>query len=177
MTDKSVSKQERGTMTEDGSPGSHPHADRPNWQPGDDDAEELQHQKLVDALRSGLATDRELAKLAGVSRKQIWHSKLWAAIPDGLFERLVAARVGKRAAAVIGRIYAGRSIAKREEECCPNGGHVLRVRNKSVLRALDIMDAWIADGRPPAHLDYAATDHNPPSQRLPNGGAAKEKPT
>jgi hypothetical protein len=34
-----------------GSPGCHPHADRPNWRPGDDDADDLLRQKIADALR------------------------------------------------------------------------------------------------------------------------------
>jgi len=46
----------------DGSPGSHPHSDRPNWQPGDDDEEELMLQKIADALRDG---------------KSERHSELW----------------------------------------------------------------------------------------------------
>jgi hypothetical protein len=29
---------------DDGSPGSHPHSNRPNWQPGDDAADELLRQ-------------------------------------------------------------------------------------------------------------------------------------
>jgi hypothetical protein len=136
------------SQNDTGSPGSHPHSDRPNWRPGDDDADELLTQKIRDALRSGVASEREIARLTGLSRKQIWQFKLWAAIPAGLWDRLVAAQVGKRGAAVIGRIYRGRPVKRPEIECCPNCGQVLRVRNKSVLRAFDIMDAWIADGKP-----------------------------
>jgi hypothetical protein len=38
-----------------GSPGNHPYSDRPNWQPGDDDADELLIQKIADALRDAKA--------------------------------------------------------------------------------------------------------------------------
>jgi hypothetical protein len=41
------------TPAVDGSPGSHPHSNRPNWQAGDDDADELLHQKIADAQRAG----------------------------------------------------------------------------------------------------------------------------
>src|SRR6516164_5540052 len=35
------------TAAVDGNPGSHPHSNRPNWQAGDDDADELLHQKIA----------------------------------------------------------------------------------------------------------------------------------
>jgi len=34
-----------------GSPGSHPHSDRPNWRLGDEDIDELLIQKIADATR------------------------------------------------------------------------------------------------------------------------------
>jgi len=88
------------TMTADnGSPGSHLR----NWR-HDDDAEELLEQKIRDALRDGVS-DRHLAKLIGCPRKRIWQARIYAAIPDGLFDCLIEARpfVGTRALIYIGR--------------------------------------------------------------------------
>src|SRR5262249_55419286 len=81
---------------DNGSPGSHPHSDRPNWRPGDDDADELQLEKIRDALRDG-KSERQIAKLLGVSRMMLWRGRAKARIPKGLYERLSAARVGSKA--------------------------------------------------------------------------------
>jgi hypothetical protein len=67
-----------------GAPGSHLR----NWRPGDEDADELHEQKIRDAVRDG-ASDRQLAKLLNLPRKTIWRMRLYAEIPDGLFDRLV----------------------------------------------------------------------------------------
>src|SRR5262245_47273795 len=131
-----------------GSPGSHPHSERPNWQPGDDDAEELQLQKIKDALRDG-KSERQIAKLLGVSRMMFWRGRLISAIPDGLLERLFRARVGTKALIYIARLGCDpNNIPAVEIERCPHCGHALRARNKSILRALDIMQQWIRDGSP-----------------------------
>ena len=139
---------EQATEQVSGSPGSHPHADRPNWQPGDDDADDLLQQKIGDAFRDG-KSERHIAKLLGVSRMAIWRGKILNEIPPGLLERLFAARVGTKALIYIGRFLRDRSQSP-EVECCPNCGHVLRVRNKNILRAFDVMEQWGKDGRPDA---------------------------
>jgi len=59
------------TPAVDGNPGSHPHSNRPNWQAGDDDADELLHQKIADAQRAG--SERQLAKPVGLSRTHPFH--------------------------------------------------------------------------------------------------------
>jgi hypothetical protein len=71
-----------------------------------------------------------------------------ANIPAGLFERLMAARVGRRALVYIGRLGPDGDVPI-ETECCPNCGYQLRVRNKEILRALDITQAWFREGMPP----------------------------
>ena len=115
----------------DGSPGSHPHSDRPNWQPGDDDVEELQLQKLADALRDG-KSERQIAKLLGVSRMMFWRGRAYAAIPPALFERLSAARVGTKAKIYIGRLFNGdEDKLAPEVERCPHCGALLRVSRGS----------------------------------------------
>jgi hypothetical protein len=73
------------------------------------------------------------------------------AIPGGLLERLMAARVGIKAMLYIARLGCDpENIPAAEVECCPHCGHVLRVRNKSILRALDVMQQWVRDGSPEA---------------------------
>jgi len=130
-------------MTPNGSPGSQLR----NWRPGDDDAEELLHQKIADALRDG-KSERQIAKLLGLPRALIWRGKKLAAIPAGLLERLFQARVGARAMLYIGRCYESGEAAPIETERCPNCGHVLRVRAKAIRKAVDIMTQWVEDGRP-----------------------------
>jgi hypothetical protein len=133
-----------------GYPGSHPHSDRTNWRPGDDDAEELLLQKIRDALREG-KSERHIAKLLGVPRMMLWRGKMMAAIPPGLYERLMAARVGTKAMLHIGRFCSDPDNPPGAEvECCPNCGHVLRVRNKNILRAFNVLERWQADGCPAA---------------------------
>ena len=96
-----------------GSPGSHGR----NWRPGDDDSEESLLQKLRDALRDG-KSEREIAKLLNVPRSLIWRGKKLNAIPDGLLERLLDARVGSRALIYVGRL-------------CESGGEMCFRRLKS----------------------------------------------
>jgi hypothetical protein len=123
-----------------GSPGSH--LDLSNWRPGDDDADELLTQKVTDALRNG-ASERQLAKLLGISRMTLWRGRLRSAIPETLYDRLLAARVGTKALDFIGRICRDGEPPTPEIECCPNCGYVLRARSrKDILRALDIMEQW-----------------------------------
>jgi hypothetical protein len=135
--------------TEVGSPGNHPHSNRPNWQPGDDDADELLTHKIADALRDG-KSERQIAKLLDISRMMIWRSKIFAAIPKGLFERLMAAHVGEKGLIFIGRLCSNPDNPPEIEiECCPNCGAKLRARSKSILHAIDVMRQWRADGSPP----------------------------
>jgi len=132
----------------DGSPGSHPHNDRPNWQPGDNDADELLRQKIMDALRDGKG-ERQIAKLLGVSRMMFWRGRAMAAIPKGLYERLSAAGVGIKAKIYLGRLFSGdEDKLAPEAEYCPHCGGLLRVRNKDILHALDILQQWIDEGSP-----------------------------
>ena len=130
-------------MIDDGSPGSHLR----NWQPGDDDSEELQEQKIRDAIRDSVS-DREFAKRTGWPRKLIWQARMYASIPNELFERLIEARplVGTKALVWVGRYCATGKLPPLEMECCPNCGHMLRTRNvKGIGRALDILNKWVED--------------------------------
>jgi hypothetical protein len=78
-----------------------------------------------------------------------WKGRLLNAIPEGLLERLFKARVGVKAMLYIGRLGCDPDKPPPiEVERCPHCGHTLRARNKSILRALDVLDQWIADGKP-----------------------------
>lgn len=65
-------------------PGSHPHADRPNWAPAQTEHDYLQN------CREGLEEYRRMAKLLGVSRASLWRNKMMSRIPEELSDRLVA---------------------------------------------------------------------------------------
>ena len=128
-------------MIDDGSPGSHLR----NWQPGDDDAEELMLQKIADALRNG-ESERHIAKLLNVPRSVLWRGKKLAAIPPELADRLLEARVGTKALIWVGRYCETDTMPPLEMECCPNCGHRLRTRNvKGIHRALDVIKKWTED--------------------------------
>lgn len=68
------------------SPGSHPHSNRPNWEPAETANDYLRN------CRDGLEaySDRRMAKLLGWSRAHLWRAKLMAEIPEDLFDRSVA---------------------------------------------------------------------------------------
>jgi hypothetical protein len=77
----------RNTMVGDspGYPGSHPHADRPNWRPA---------QTADDCLRNcreGLEvfSERRFACLMSLPRMKLWQMRMMAEIPEELFERLL----------------------------------------------------------------------------------------
>jgi hypothetical protein len=131
-----------------GSPGSH----LSNWRPGDDDADELLTQKITDALRDG-ASERQIAKLLGVSRMVLWRGQLRSTIPETLYDRLLAARVGTKALDYIARLCRDGEPPRPEIEFCPNCGYKLRIRSrKDISRALDIMEQWGREQAAPEDL-------------------------
>src|SRR5438132_11901850 len=88
MADSSMNVEGSPVTKAPGSPGSHPHADRPNWRP----ANTLED--YIANCQEGLEqySDRRAAKLFGVSRMEIYRWQLMASLPDDLVERLFAAR-------------------------------------------------------------------------------------
>jgi hypothetical protein len=143
------------TALDSGSPGNHPHVDRPNWRPGDDDVDELKLQKLNDAFRNGDISERGLAKLLGWNRTKIRRLKAMTQIPEPLRDRLCEAwrsgtirRLSVKSWAAVGRLI--REMDERgddaqlrgEVECCPNCGHTLRVRFDVEPAALKIVADW-----------------------------------
>src|SRR5262245_59243324 len=124
------------------SPGSHPHADRPNWRPAE---------TLEDYLRNveeGLEqySERRYAALMGVSRMRLYRSKLIGEIPKDLFERLLrgGARSLKSLANVALALRSGNGFA--EIQTCPHCGGVVRVRPRANDCAVQIVNDWIDEG-------------------------------
>lgn len=93
------------------SPGSHPHSDRPNWQPADTIGDYLTN------CREGLEnfSERRAAKLFGVSRAELWRWRLMAEIPEDLFERLLKAckKPSTKALAAIGQALRSGKVLRR----------------------------------------------------------------
>jgi hypothetical protein len=113
-------------LSEDpGYPGSHPHADQPNWQPAETADDYLRN------CREGLEefSERRLASLMGSPRIKLWQMRMMAAIPDDLFELLLRSErlPSTKALAQIGAVLAGKA-PKEDVERCPCCGHILRTR-------------------------------------------------
>jgi hypothetical protein len=127
-------------------PGEHPHSDRPNWRP----AETLEEYLLN--VREGLEKHsvERLTKLLGMGRTHSWRARQMGYIPDGLFERLLKARVGgTKQLAQIGLAFR-RDEGNRpaEIELCPHCGEVVRVRWLVGTKARKVIQQWIDDGMP-----------------------------
>lgn len=122
-----------------GSPGSHPHADQPNWQPA------TTFENYLRNCREGLETysERRVSKLLGMPRVALWRAKMTASIPSELFEQLIEQPdpPGQRELANIGRLLSEGSFA-REIETCPHCGGVTRERAGISLASLTILKDW-----------------------------------
>jgi hypothetical protein len=111
----------------------------PNWQPATTVDDYLRN------VREGLEpwSERRFAKLAGVTRKFIWQAKLWASLPEKLFEQLLAHRVGTKAMIAVALTFQ-RDKPSGEVERCPHCGEVLRIRSITG-KARDAIKAWLAE--------------------------------
>lgn len=125
------------------SPGSHPHADRPNWRPAET------FDEYVANVREGLEppSDRRLAALMGVSRIKLHRMRLMAEIPEGLFDRLldVGVKTAKAFAAIAQAMRGGEVLS--DTDTCPHCGGVLRVRQRVSDKAIAVVNDWLAEGR------------------------------
>ena len=124
-----------------GSPGSHPHSDRPNWRPAETVAD---YQRNCD---DGLETysERRMAKLLGVSRTALWRWRMMAEIPEELFERLLAEAnhvPSTKELANIGRALNGHG-PDHDAERCPHCGEVIRVRGRWRPSTAKIVNEWL----------------------------------
>ena len=130
-------------MAVSGSPGSHPHSDRPNWQPADSAEEYMRN------CREGLEeySERRMAKLLGMSRMHLWRAKLMAQIPDELFERLLAKAdhvPSTKELANVARAISGQGPS-HDVESCPHCGEVLRVRGRWRQSTAAIVNEWLSE--------------------------------
>src|SRR5208282_3036087 len=93
----------------------------PNWQPTTTPNDYLRN------CREGSEeySERRLAKLLGVSRMFLWRAKLWAELPDALFEQLLVHQVGTKAMMAVA-LTLRRDKPSGEVERCPHCGEVLR---------------------------------------------------
>jgi hypothetical protein len=122
----------------DGSPGSHPHIDRPNWRPA------TTIDEYVANCSDGLEqfSQRHAAKLLGWPRIAVWRAMLIAEIPADLFEHLLNSEIqSPRALAAIAlALRVGNSA---DVETCPHCGEVIRVRSHVNAKAVKIVNKWI----------------------------------
>ena len=126
-----------------GPPGSHPHSDRPNWQPAETANDYLRNcQEGLEAY-----SDRHVAKLLGWSRAHLWRAKLMAEIPEELFERLLARAdhaPSTKELANVARALNGHEPT-HDTEHCPHCGEVLRVRGIWRPGTAKIVNEWLRE--------------------------------
>ena len=88
-----------------GSPGSHPHADRPNWRKAETFEEYLAN------VQEGCEeySERRAAKLLRVYRTELWRWRMMALLPESLLERLLVLRprLGTKGLAQIAQVLSG----------------------------------------------------------------------
>jgi hypothetical protein len=124
------------------SPGSHPHADRPNWQL----AETID--QYIENCREGLEefSDRRAAKLLGWKPIEVWRAKMVAAIPDDLFDVLLdqSPVPSIKALAQIGYAWERGGNAFAEIERCPHCGGVLRKRPLISNKFVAVINQWLS---------------------------------
>ncbi len=125
-----------------GPPGSHPHSDRPNWQPAATASDYLRNcQEGIEAY-----ADRRMAKLLGISRARLWRWKLMAEVPEELFERLLAETSHvpcTKELANVARALNGPGPT-HDAERCPHCGEVLRVRGRWRPGTAKIVNEWLS---------------------------------
>jgi hypothetical protein len=128
-----------------GSRGSHPHSDRPNWQPAAsfDDYMRNCEQGLEDY------SDRRAAKLLGWPRIEVYRAQLLAQLPHELFDNLLKAGV-KSTKALAGVALSlngkGQPVAL---ECCPHCGERLRLRRQVSAEHARIVTDFLTEEAPP----------------------------
>jgi hypothetical protein len=124
-----------------GSPGGHPHADQPNWQPADNIDDYLQN------CREGLEeySDRHAAKLLGVPRIEVFRWKLMAELPEDLFQALLKSKRSPSVKSVAAVAQALKRGNQADTECCPHCGHVLRTRPQVSTEYEKIVNDWLKE--------------------------------
>lgn len=130
------------TTTATGSPGSHPHADQPNWKPS------TTLEDYLSNCREGLEvySERRAAKLMGASRAELWRWKLMAELPDELFDALLKAKEPPSTKSLAAIALALKNGHRTSAETCPRCGGTLRVRQQVSAEYREIMADWLKDG-------------------------------
>jgi hypothetical protein len=128
------------------SPGSHPHADRPNWQPADTIDGYLEN--CTEGLEQ--YSDRRAAKLLDISRAELWRWKLMSQLPAGLFD-YIAQEARRANVEISSKSLAQIALALRrdgnsisEVEHCPHCGGVIRIRQLVGNKLTEIVNRWLA---------------------------------
>jgi hypothetical protein len=126
------------------SPGSHPHADRPNWRKAET------FEEYIINVPEGLEpfSQRRCASLISVSRKKLWEMDLMGSVPKELWERLVKAGAATTSSAMV-------NIAEpsKKAKCFERSSAVLtadevpRMRSRMTEKASVIVNAWIDEQR------------------------------
>jgi hypothetical protein len=131
------------------SPGSHPHADRPNWRPAETPDDYLRN------CREGLETysERRMAKLLGMTRIGLWRAKIASELPQELFKHILQERrrLGfgismKSLAQIALALRKANNLA--EVERCPHCGEVLRLRPLVGSKLADVVNQWLREQQP-----------------------------
>jgi hypothetical protein len=141
-----------GKAPKHGSPGSHPHADRRNWQPATTLEEYCQN--VAEGLEP--LSERRMAKLGGFSRMLLYRAKLAAELPEAVIEALAAVGVhSNRALAQIALALKRDTPLAADVERCPHCGGELRrpyvVNHKAFKAVAEALGAAKPDGvtKPP----------------------------
>jgi hypothetical protein len=127
------------------SPGSHPHADQPNWRLADNPWDYARN------CQEGLETfsERHFAKLFGISRAELWRWRLMANLSDDLFEALLKApgikASSKSLAAAALLLERGPYELTEAAGLCPHCGGVLRVRLRAPREYIRIIARWVCE--------------------------------
>ncbi len=133
------------TGNSSGSPGNHPHSDRPNWQSAESIDEYLRN------CQEGLErfSDRRAAKIMGISRTSLWRWQLMATIPEDLFERLLSQSdhcPSTKELANVARALQGKGVGF-DAEISGYDREVLRVRGRWRPSTARVVKDWLETAR------------------------------
>jgi hypothetical protein len=108
------------------SPGEHPHSDRRNFTAGD------YLQMCLDG--EAVFSESEYARLAGVSRAEIWRWKFLARVPEEMFEQALKAMAADNrpwsTTRLVDELKRRTGMARLYVETCPHCGGVVRQRRR-----------------------------------------------